>query len=281
MRVGSTAARLTVAVAFALIASTFAPPAEAAGPYGPDTCLWGYVWREARPTDHVCVTPAIRSETRTDNSLAASRRSPTGGTWGPDTCLQGYVWREAFPGDHVCVPPATRSQAAADNAQASRRLAMDAFTLEFLSFPNPADCVWGGVGALSLNPDGSFSMRGVLSNDDATVGGGGLGDTCRPGHQVTVICAVPLVDHSALWFTYSVWLPSHTLYGVPQHVFNQSGTSAKVVDNWTKIPQRFWYDGSPMGPDAMCGKADSMPLAQVKAYLIDHLGITGQEIIVT
>jgi len=94
---------------------------DSALPYGPDTCKQGFVWREARPGDHVCVTPATRSQTAEDNRLAASRRSPNGGPYGPDTCKQGYVWREAFPGDRVCVPPQTRAQAAEDNRLAASR----------------------------------------------------------------------------------------------------------------------------------------------------------------
>jgi hypothetical protein len=86
-----------------------------------DRCLLGYVWREARPSDHVCVSGARRSATAQENNLAASRRSPTGGPFGPDTCLQGFVWREAFAGDHVCVPPATRSLVANENRTASQR----------------------------------------------------------------------------------------------------------------------------------------------------------------
>lgn len=31
------------------------------GPYGPDDCKTGFVWREARPSDHVCVRPASRA----------------------------------------------------------------------------------------------------------------------------------------------------------------------------------------------------------------------------
>src|SRR5205807_3367638 len=75
------------------------------GAYGPDTCFPGYVWREASPTDHVCVLPATRAQAAHDNSQAASRVQPGGGPFGPDTCVQGYVWRAAFPGDHVCVTP--------------------------------------------------------------------------------------------------------------------------------------------------------------------------------
>jgi len=91
------------------------------GAGGTDTCLQGYVWREAVPGDHVCVTPETRTQAAEDNSLAASHRSPTGGAYGPDTCLQGYVWREAVPGDHVCVTPETRAQAAEDNSLAASR----------------------------------------------------------------------------------------------------------------------------------------------------------------
>ena len=82
---------------------------------GPGTCAQGYVWREAGSGDHTCVTPQARSQSRSDNAQAASRRNPRGGPYGPDTCLAGFVWREAFPGDHVCVPPRTRDQAAQDN----------------------------------------------------------------------------------------------------------------------------------------------------------------------
>lgn len=93
-------------------------------------CLQGYVWREAVPSDHVCVTPAVRAETRNENTLAASRRNPNGGPFGPDTCLQGFVWREAFSGDHVCVPPSSRTRAQQDNAAAGERI-------------NPARLVFG------------------------------------------------------------------------------------------------------------------------------------------
>jgi hypothetical protein len=92
-------------------------------PIDPDTCLQGYVWREAVPGDHVCVTPETRTQAAQDNSLATSRRSPTGGAYGPDTCLQGYVWRGAVPSDHVCVTGETRAQTAEDNNLAASRRA--------------------------------------------------------------------------------------------------------------------------------------------------------------
>ena len=80
-------------------------PASAAGDHGPLTCLDGYVWRQATPRDHVCVTPEVRAQTAQDNRLAPSRASATSTTFGPDLCGPGYVWREAVPGDHVCVDP--------------------------------------------------------------------------------------------------------------------------------------------------------------------------------
>lgn len=90
-------------------------------PYGPDTCIQGFVWREANPSDHVCVTPNVRTRTAQENAQAAADREPNGGPYGPDTCKQGFVWREAYQGDVVCVTPNIRSEAAADNAAAESR----------------------------------------------------------------------------------------------------------------------------------------------------------------
>jgi hypothetical protein len=87
-----------------------------------DTCLQGFVWREASSIHHVCVTPQTCAETRADNAAALSRINTNGGAFGKFTCLQGFVWREAFNGDTVCVTPETRAQAAADNGQAARRV---------------------------------------------------------------------------------------------------------------------------------------------------------------
>lgn len=92
----------------------------------PNTCIQGYVWREAFPNDHVCVTPEVRSQTADDNSQAAARIDPVNQTYGPDTCIQGYVWREAIPSDHVCVTPGIRSQTADDNSQAASRVIVQA-----------------------------------------------------------------------------------------------------------------------------------------------------------
>ena len=65
-----------------------------------DTCLNGYVWREAVPdrsrVRHAAGAHADRAGERRRRPL---HRSPTGGAYGPDTCVNGYVWRAAVPGD--------------------------------------------------------------------------------------------------------------------------------------------------------------------------------------
>lgn len=100
-------------------ANKTAGPASAK-PFGPDTCQQGFVWREAIPSDHVCVSPASRSFVTSENSLAASRRNPTG-PYGSDTCKTGYVWREAFSSDRVCVSPARRAFVAKENRDGPSR----------------------------------------------------------------------------------------------------------------------------------------------------------------
>jgi hypothetical protein len=109
-------------VLLAAVGVIAAPGIAVADPaYGPDTCISGFVWRNARSGDTVCVTPAVRDQTAQENQLASQRVDPNGGPYGPDTCKQGFVWREAFGGDHVCVTTASRTQAANDNAAAASR----------------------------------------------------------------------------------------------------------------------------------------------------------------
>ena len=79
-------------------------------------CKSGYVWRDAKDGDGVCVTPAERAEAKAQNANAANNRRPGGGPYGPNTCRDGYVWREAFPGDVVCVTPYERQKAQQQNA---------------------------------------------------------------------------------------------------------------------------------------------------------------------
>lgn len=84
-----------------------------------DNCAPGYVWREARPSDHVCVTPAARDRVKVENHFARNYRD-TEGVYG---CKAGYVWREAYSGDRTCVSPAARDLAAGENRLGPQRKA--------------------------------------------------------------------------------------------------------------------------------------------------------------
>jgi beta-lactam-binding protein with PASTA domain len=90
----------------------------------PNTCIRGYIWREAFPGDRVCVNPQTRVGAVDDNRSAGGRieRDPSKRHSGPDTCVQGLVWREARPGDHVCVVPEVRERTAEDNKTAASRI---------------------------------------------------------------------------------------------------------------------------------------------------------------
>ena len=94
---------------FAAFVGSVPANADPALPYGPDTCIQGLVWREARPGDTVCVRPEDRARTAQENATAADRVDPNG-AYGPQSCKQGFVWREAFDGDTVCVTPDTRRE---------------------------------------------------------------------------------------------------------------------------------------------------------------------------
>lgn len=85
------------------------------------TCKLGYVWRVARPSDLVCVTPQSRARVAQENRIAAQRVQPGGGAYGPNTCLPGFVWREAFNGDGVCVTPQVRARVRMENQLAASR----------------------------------------------------------------------------------------------------------------------------------------------------------------
>jgi hypothetical protein len=233
-----------------------APRAEAAGPFGPDTCLWGFVWREANPSDHVCVTSATRNQTALDNSLAASRRSPTGGPYGPDTCKQGFVWREAFAGDHVCVTPATRSQAAADNAAGPSRRALDLFSVS----GNISDGQYvRGNAVLDLNPNGSFSFRGHLHNNGFL------------SYDVSVACVVKLLDGSGLAFTHSgfikgdSWWITRPFSGGNKNLdWNKPGISGQVANDWAKIP---------LTQDTTCRTSSSLSVSDLITQVRNAVGI--------
>jgi hypothetical protein len=98
-------------------------PGRVALPSSLATCSIGFVWRVARPSDLVCVTPGSRSRVAEENRTAATRVQPGGGAYGPNTCRIGYVWRGAFDGDAVCVTPQVRTLVAEENQLAASRRA--------------------------------------------------------------------------------------------------------------------------------------------------------------
>jgi hypothetical protein len=136
----------TLVAATIALAAVAVAPSLADGDSGPDTCLNGFVWRDAGPADHVCVSNATRSQAATDNAQAAARRDANG------ACLTGYVLRAAFAGDQVCVLPATHAQALADNAagasrRASVRLTISKYAPPQQTCPDEETCTTDNDGA--------------------------------------------------------------------------------------------------------------------------------------
>ncbi len=94
----------------AQVAAVAAVPAAAAG-----TCKQGFVWRDARDGDGVCVTPEERTRAKRQN--ANNNVNPAGGPFGKNTCQNSYVWREAWDGDVVCVTPTERADTQRQNRE--------------------------------------------------------------------------------------------------------------------------------------------------------------------
>ena len=83
-------------------------------------CLSGFVWRDARDGDVVCVTPGARGRVAQENAEASGHVDPHG-AYGSNSCAAGYVWREAYDGDVVCVTPEARALARQENADDAGR----------------------------------------------------------------------------------------------------------------------------------------------------------------
>lgn len=112
----------TLSLTAAAVGVVAMPAPAQALPYGPDTCISGFVWREARGGDTVCVTPAERDAVAQQNANPGTNKDPNAGS-GPQGCSQGYVWREAFDGDTICVTPTFRKEMRDANAAANSRKA--------------------------------------------------------------------------------------------------------------------------------------------------------------
>jgi hypothetical protein len=111
-----------VGAACVVFAMTNSVPAFADPPAnGATECITGYVPRNARPGDVVCVTPATQTQVAAENADPDAHRDPNAGS-GAQSCASGWVWRQAFDGDTICVTPDVRSQTLADNAAANSRV---------------------------------------------------------------------------------------------------------------------------------------------------------------
>jgi hypothetical protein len=131
-------------------------------PYGPDTCINGYVWRAARPGDSVCVTPQTRDQVAAENANAGANKDPSQ-AYGPESCSQGYVWRQAFDGDTICVTPGVRTATLADNAAADSRKAANA----------PSNQKPQQSGNLTFEVTGSGHVRGIITDPPTDLVGDG------------------------------------------------------------------------------------------------------------
>ena len=207
------------AVAVAVAATVSGLPLAQADPlpYGPDTCINGFVWREARSGDTVCVTPGTRDQIAAQNANAGANKDPSQ-AYGPESCSQGYVWREAFDGDTVCVTPAVRSATLADNAAASSRKA----TNKPPAAPQAGTVVFevtgpGEVFSIDTDPGGPLVAdhtplpfkRSMRLNPDAhllqvvAVGRANPGPGCRIILDGTVVAEQPIGGNA------------HCIYSIP------------------------------------------------------------------
>ena len=224
-RVTALVVSLGVAGGLALAA---APMADAAiTPPSPDICDLGYVWRQAVPTDHVCVTPATRSQTWADNAAAASRVDPTG-PYGPNTCIQGYVWREAVPGDFVCVTPDVRAQAAADNAQAASRAIGNGITMSWPNLTFDNGVALGGWATLTVYGNGQYEFSGDYH------------DSGLLPYTVNTVVAFRAGDGTVFTFTDSGTANGHyqTIFGGSNdHSWDVTGTNPQIQADWANVQQ--------------------------------------------
>lgn len=231
-RLRSRATAVVVALGFAGgLALAVAPAASASiTPPSPDICDLGYVWRQVVPSDHVCVTPATRSQAWYDNSQAASRVDPNG-AYGPNTCIQGYVWREAVAGDFVCVTPDIRSQAAYDNSQAASRAIGNGITMTWnnITFDNGVPV--GGWASLTVYGDGEYEFAGHFHDSGFT------------SYNTNMVWAFRSGDGTVFTFTDSgheagtaelVW------GGSRDHNWDDTGYNPQLQADWSHVQQQGW-----------------------------------------
>ncbi|WP_424528857.1 hypothetical protein ACOZ38_04020 [Sphaerisporangium viridialbum] len=207
--------------ATASTAGTTAAGTAAGGAYDPDTCRQGFVWREARPFDHVCVAPEARDQAAQDNRLKAGRW--VSGPYGPHTCVQGYVWREAFSGDDVCVTPEVRTQTRADNAAAAGRRGSTALPSPITLNRNvtfSGGVPVGGWTSLTLYDNGTYQWSGHIHDSGAT------------SYNFTGVCVVRLSSGSAFVFETAGRLHGTFDSGSRDHNWSKSSSIPALSAAW-------------------------------------------------
>lgn len=229
MRVTAVVASLAAGGCLAIAAASAA--SASITPPSSDTCDLGYVWRQAVPSDHVCVTPATRSQTWSDNSLAASRVNPNGGPYGPNTCLEGYVWREAVPNDEVCVTPDVRAQAATDNSLAASRAIGNGITMNWnnITFDNGVPV--GGWASLTVYGDGEYEFSGHFHDSGAT------------SYNTNMVWAFRSGDGTVFTFTdsgHEAGTAELIFGGSRDHDWDDTGTNPQLQADWSNIQQQGW-----------------------------------------
>jgi hypothetical protein len=196
--------------------------ANAAGPWGPETCLYGYVWREVTPADRVCVTPDARNQVVADDAAHASRVVP-GGAYGPNTCQEGFVWREAVGTDQVCVTPEQRARAVTQNQIAAERYAIDSFAVR--GKIDDGAGVYGHA-ELSMGPEGDFRFFVHLNNSNAVV------------RTARVVCTVKLLSGGVLTFSVKEDLPGKLrFWESSKKDITKTGKSGEIANRWAEIPK--------------------------------------------
>ncbi|MGI5132294.1 serine hydrolase domain-containing protein [Pseudonocardia sp. CA-107938] len=276
---GATAAT-SAAAKVAPVASAVVVPAVDL-PYGPDTCVNGFVWREARPDDHVCVTPETRTLTAEENAAAESRRDPGHGGYGPLACAVPYVWREAFDGDAVCVPVDRRTQARDDNAHAAERFVRNQQTQEKVQDKlGNALSQW-----MDANHVANASM--AVMNQDVLVGEFDKGDQSGAeapaplaslSKAVTAVGVMTLIDDGRLTF-------DTTVAKLPQDFLTRTGLAdhldtfgAVTIGDLLRHRSGLTYD--PVAANLLVGvpDTDDADLVLIKEAFGKPLGTRGKEV---
>jgi hypothetical protein len=189
---------------------------SAQGIWGIDTCLYGFQWRDATPTDHVCVTPQRRDEVAFENQLSPLLKDPSG-AWGPDSCKAGWVWREATPDDRACVTPASFNVVHQENDTAWDRRALDTYKSSGSGKCPDQTCDFKA--SLELAYNGAFTFKGSVTNYRTLP------------VKWKLACSVPTLDNKLLTISAS----GEAKKDQKVTFTPRTGITAEVVNHWHAI----------------------------------------------